>query len=56
MGAGAGAGAAKAFNDNNEQNENRNEQKNDEGTQFNEANEDVTQNENGEVSNSSSVK
>lgn len=55
MGAGAGAGAAEAFNDNNEQNENRNEQKNDEGTQFNEANEDVTQNENGEVSNSSSV-
>lgn len=55
MGAGAGAGAAKAFNDNNEQNENRNEQKNDEGTQFNEANEDVTQNENGEVSNSSYV-
>ena len=55
IGAGAGAGAAKAFNDNNEQNENRNEQKNDEGTQFNEANEDVTQNENGEVSNSSSV-
>ena len=50
-----GAGAAEAFNDNNEQNENRNEQKNDEGTQFNEANEDVTQNENGEVSNSSSV-
>lgn len=55
MGAGAGAGAAEAFNDNNEQNENRNEQKNDEGTQFNEANEDVTQNENGEVSNGSSV-
>lgn len=55
MGAAAGAGAAEAFNDNNEQNENRNEQKNDEGTQFNEANEDVTQNENGEVSNSSSV-
>ena len=39
----------------NVENENRNEQKNDEGTQFNEANEDVTQNENGEVSNSSSV-
>lgn len=55
MGAGAGAGAAKAFNDNNEQNENRNEQKNDEGTQFNEANEDVTQNENGEAGNGSYV-
>lgn len=54
-GAGAGAGAAKAFNDNNEQNENRNEQKNDEGTQFNEANEDVTQNENGEAGNGSYV-
>lgn len=50
-----GAGAAKAFNDNNEQNENRNEQKNDEGTQFNEANEDVTQNENGEAGNGSYV-
>lgn len=48
MGAGAGAGAAKAFNDNNEQ-------KNDEGTQFNEANEDVTQNENGEAGNGSYV-
>lgn len=55
MGAGAGAGAAEAFNDNNEQNENRNEQKNDEGTQFNEANEDVTQNENGEAGNGSYV-
>lgn len=55
MGAAAGAGAAKAFNDNNEQNENRNEQKNDEGTQFNEANEDVTQNENGEAGNGSYV-
>lgn len=54
-GAGAGAGATKAFNDNNEQNENRNEQKNDEGTQFNEANEDVTQNENGEAGNGSYV-
>ena len=52
---GDGAGAAKAFNDNNEQNENRNEQKNDEGTQFNEANEDVTQNENGEAGNGSYV-
>lgn len=55
MGAAAGAGTAKAFNDNNEQNENRNEQKNDEGTQFNEANEDVTQNENGEAGNGSYV-
>ena len=55
MGAAAGAGAAEAFNDNNEQNENRNEQKNDEGTQFNEANEDVTQNENGEAGNGSYV-
>lgn len=55
LNAGAGAGAAKAFNDNNEQKENRNEQKNDEGTQFNEANEDVTQNENGEAGNGSYV-
>lgn len=59
MGAGAGAGAAEAFNnnndENNEQNENKNNQKNDEGIQFNEANEDVTQNENGEAGNSSSV-
>ena len=55
IGTGAGAGAAKAFNDNNEQNENRNEQKNDEGTQINEANEDVTQNENGEAGNGSYV-